>query len=32
MQALINYLHLSPDTRARIEGFTDNVGGADYNR
>jgi outer membrane protein OmpA-like peptidoglycan-associated protein len=32
MQALINYLHLSPDTRVRIEGFTDNVGGADYNR
>jgi outer membrane protein OmpA-like peptidoglycan-associated protein len=32
LQTLINYLRLSPTTRVRIEGFTDNVGGSDYNR
>jgi len=32
MQALINYLRLSPDTQVRIEGFTDNVGSAAYNQ
>ena len=32
LQPLINYLHLSPETRVRIEGYTDNVGGSDYNQ
>jgi outer membrane protein OmpA-like peptidoglycan-associated protein len=32
LQPLINYLRLSPDTRVRIEGFTDSVGGESYNR
>lgn len=31
LQPLINYLSLSPNTRVRIEGYTDNVGGAQYN-
>jgi outer membrane protein OmpA-like peptidoglycan-associated protein len=31
LQPLINYLRLSPDSRVRIEGYTDSVGGADYN-
>lgn len=32
MQPLINYLGLSPNTQVRIEGYTDSVGGAAYNR
>jgi outer membrane protein OmpA-like peptidoglycan-associated protein len=32
LQPLINYLRLSPDTRVRIEGFTDSVGGTAYNQ
>jgi outer membrane protein OmpA-like peptidoglycan-associated protein len=32
LQPLINYLRLSPTTRVRIEGYTDNVGGADFNQ
>ena len=32
LQALINYLRLSPNTRVRIEGFTDTVGGVAYNQ
>lgn len=32
LQPLINYLRLSPGTKVRIEGYTDNVGGADYNQ
>lgn len=32
LQPLITYLRLSPDTRVRIEGYTDNVGGNDYNQ
>ena len=32
LQPLINYLRLSPDTRVRIEGFTDSVGGGAYNQ
>lgn len=32
LQALINYLRLSPNTRVRIEGYTDSVGGASYNQ
>jgi outer membrane protein OmpA-like peptidoglycan-associated protein len=32
LQPLINYLRLSPMTKVRIEGYTDNVGGADYNQ
>jgi outer membrane protein OmpA-like peptidoglycan-associated protein len=32
LQPLINYLRLSPNTRVRIDGFTDNVGGAAYNQ
>ncbi len=32
LQPLINYLRLSPNTHVRIEGYTDNVGGAAYNR
>ncbi len=31
LQPLINYLKLSPQTMVRIEGYTDNVGGAAYN-
>jgi outer membrane protein OmpA-like peptidoglycan-associated protein len=31
LQPLINYLKLSPQTKVRIEGYTDNVGGAAYN-
>ncbi len=31
LQPLIKYLSLSPNTRVRIEGYTDNVGGAQYN-
>ena len=31
LQPLINYLSLSPNTRVRIEGYTDNVGGSQYN-
>ncbi len=32
LQPLINYLRLSPNTQVRIEGYTDNVGGAAYNQ
>ncbi len=32
LQALINYLRLSPNTRVRIEGYTDSVGGVSYNQ
>lgn len=32
LQPLINYLRLSPETQVRIEGYTDNVGGAAYNQ
>jgi outer membrane protein OmpA-like peptidoglycan-associated protein len=32
MQPLINYLRLSPNTQVRIEGYTDSVGGAAYNK
>jgi outer membrane protein OmpA-like peptidoglycan-associated protein len=32
MQPLINYLRLSPTTQVRIEGYTDSVGGAAYNK
>lgn len=32
LQPLINYLRLSPETRVRVEGFTDNVGGTAYNQ
>ncbi len=32
LQPLINYLRLSPNTNVRIEGYTDNVGGAAYNQ
>lgn len=32
LQPLINYLRLSPTTKVRIDGFTDNVGGAKYNK
>ena len=32
LQPLINYLRVSPQTRVRIEGNTDNVGGATYNQ
>lgn len=32
LQPLINYLRLSPTTKVRIEGYTDNIGGADYNQ
>jgi outer membrane protein OmpA-like peptidoglycan-associated protein len=31
LQPLINYLRLSPETKVRIEGYTDSVGGAAYN-
>lgn len=31
LQPLINYLKLSPETKVRIEGYTDSVGGAAYN-
>jgi outer membrane protein OmpA-like peptidoglycan-associated protein len=29
---LIDYLRLSPKTQVRIEGYTDNIGGADFNK
>ena len=32
LQALIRYLALSPTIHVRIEGYTDNVGKADYNQ
>ena len=32
LQPLVNYLKLSPETNVRVEGFTDNVGGAAYNQ
>lgn len=32
LQPLIHYLLLSPNTHVRIEGYTDNVGGAAYNQ
>lgn len=32
LQPLINYLRLSPQTRVRIEGYTDSVGGVAYNQ
>ena len=32
LQPLINYLRLSPETKVRIEGYTDSVGGAAYNQ